>query len=63
MYVVNRLFGRWKKLDGLYTRMSSCFGLAAAVACEHEGNQPVGPEDVLKKLERVEKRVHYSCAV
>jgi rfaE bifunctional protein kinase chain/domain len=36
--------------------------LAAAVACEHEGNNPVSPEDVLKKLGAVEKRIEYKCA-
>jgi rfaE bifunctional protein kinase chain/domain len=35
---------------------------AAAVACENDGNHPVAPEDVLKKLQSVEKRVHYACA-
>jgi rfaE bifunctional protein kinase chain/domain len=34
--------------------------MAAAVACEHEGNVPVAPGDVLKKLELVEKRVAYA---
>jgi len=33
--------------------------MAAAVACEHDGNNPVDPADVLKKLETVEKRAHY----
>jgi sugar/nucleoside kinase (ribokinase family) len=33
--------------------------LAAAVACEHEGNSPVAPEDVLKKLNALEKRSRY----
>ena len=33
--------------------------LAAAVACEHEGNNPVAPEDVLKKLNALEKRSNY----
>jgi rfaE bifunctional protein kinase chain/domain len=36
--------------------------MAAAIACEHEGNNPVKPEDVLKKIDTVEKRVHYKCA-
>jgi rfaE bifunctional protein kinase chain/domain len=35
---------------------------AAAVACEHDGNKPVAPEDVARKLQTVEKRVHYACA-
>ena len=29
--------------------------LAAAVACEHDGNNPVKPDDVLKKLDALEK--------
>ena len=33
--------------------------MAAAVACEREGNVPVAPEDVLKKLEIVEKHTQY----
>jgi rfaE bifunctional protein kinase chain/domain len=35
---------------------------AAAVACENDGNKPVAPEDVLRKLQAVEKRVSYACA-
>lgn len=34
--------------------------MAAAVACEHEGNIPVAPDDVAKKLESVEKRLRYT---
>jgi rfaE bifunctional protein kinase chain/domain len=34
-------------------------GMAAAVACEHDGNNPVDPADVVRKLETVEKRAHY----
>ncbi|MEW5984306.1 MAG: PfkB family carbohydrate kinase [Acidobacteriota bacterium] len=34
--------------------------MAAAVACEHEGNTPVTPEQVLDKLTAVEKRLDYS---
>lgn len=33
--------------------------LAAAVACEHDGNNPVKPEDVLKKLNELEKRSRF----
>jgi len=29
--------------------------MAAAIACETEGNNPVKPEDVIKKLERIEQ--------
>jgi rfaE bifunctional protein kinase chain/domain len=35
---------------------------AAAVACENDGNKPVGPEDVLRKLLGVQKKVQYACA-
>lgn len=34
--------------------------MAAAVACEHEGNNPVDPADVLKKLNAVEQRMEYA---
>jgi rfaE bifunctional protein kinase chain/domain/rfaE bifunctional protein nucleotidyltransferase chain/domain len=33
--------------------------LAAAVACEHDGNNPVKPDDVLKKLDALEKRSRF----
>lgn len=33
--------------------------LAAAVACEHDGNNPVDPDDVLKKLDTLEKRSRF----
>lgn len=33
--------------------------LAAAVECEHEGNVPVRPADVIEKLERFERFVNY----
>lgn len=33
--------------------------MAAAVACEHDGNNPVAPEDVLKKLDAMEKRSRF----
>ena len=33
--------------------------MAAAVACEREGNNAVGPEEVLEKLTAIEKRAHY----
>lgn len=33
--------------------------LAAAVACEHDGNNPVAPEDVLKKINALEKRSRF----
>ena len=34
--------------------------IAAALACEHEGNNPVAPDDVLKKLKAVERRIQYA---
>jgi len=34
--------------------------IAAAVACEHDGNNPVAIDDVLNKLNAVEKRVDYA---
>jgi rfaE bifunctional protein kinase chain/domain len=33
--------------------------MAAGVACEHDGNTPVRPDQVLAKLERVEQRIAY----
>jgi len=33
--------------------------LAAAVACEHDGNNPVAPEQVLKKINALEKRSRF----
>lgn len=34
--------------------------MAAAVACEHEGNTPVTTDDVLEKIAAVEKRLQYA---
>ena len=34
--------------------------VAAAVACEHDGNQPVTPDAVREKLGAIEKRVTYA---
>ena len=34
--------------------------MATAVACEHDGNNPVSPEVVIKKLNDVEKRTLYA---
>lgn len=34
--------------------------MAAGVACEHDGNTPVTPEQVLSKLAAVEKRIQYA---
>lgn len=33
--------------------------MAAAVACEHDGNNPVAPEDVIKLMNTIEKRVFF----
>lgn len=33
--------------------------MAAGVECEHDGNWPVAPEQVLKKIDSVEKKAHY----
>ena len=33
--------------------------MAAGVACEREGNQPVSPNDILKKLDAVEQAIRY----
>jgi len=33
--------------------------MAAGIECEHDGNIPVRPEDVLQKIDRVEKRSKY----
>lgn len=46
---------------GNITIASILGSFAAAVACEHEGNNPVRPDQVLAKLESVEKVVTYSC--
>lgn len=34
--------------------------MAAGVACEHDGNTPVAPEQVLEKINAVEKRVQFA---
>jgi rfaE bifunctional protein kinase chain/domain/rfaE bifunctional protein nucleotidyltransferase chain/domain len=34
--------------------------MAAAVACEHEGNTPITPDDVLERLDMIEKRMNYA---
>jgi rfaE bifunctional protein kinase chain/domain/rfaE bifunctional protein nucleotidyltransferase chain/domain len=38
---------------------SALGSFAAAICCEHEGNIPVQPRDVLNKLDRFERLVHY----
>ena len=30
--------------------------VAAAMACESDGNNPIGPEEVIERLDRVEKQ-------
>jgi rfaE bifunctional protein kinase chain/domain len=41
--------------------ISSILGsMAAAVACESEGNNPVAPADILDKLEAIEKQLQYT---
>ncbi|MEI9889056.1 MAG: PfkB family carbohydrate kinase [Rhizomicrobium sp.] len=49
---------------GLYATKNSAIAsvlgsLSAAVECEHEGNIPVRPKDVLDKLARFERLIHY----
>lgn len=34
--------------------------MAAAIECEHDGNVPVSPDEVVEKLNKVEKQVYYS---
>ncbi len=34
--------------------------LAAAVECEHDGNVPVRRDDVIDKIERIERLVEYT---
>ena len=34
--------------------------LSAAIECEHEGNVPVRPKDVIDKLERLERSANYA---
>ena len=34
--------------------------MAAGVACEHDGNTPVTPEQVLAKIAVIEKRIQYA---
>jgi rfaE bifunctional protein kinase chain/domain len=33
--------------------------MAAGVECEHEGNLPVAPEEVLKKIDAIERHINY----
>jgi rfaE bifunctional protein kinase chain/domain len=33
--------------------------IAAAIACERDGNEPISPEEVLKKLAKVQKQTQY----
>jgi hypothetical protein len=33
--------------------------LSAAVACEHQGNVPTEPNDILDKIDRLERQAQY----
>jgi sugar/nucleoside kinase (ribokinase family) len=33
--------------------------IAAAIACEYQGNRPVAPTEVEDKIARLEKRAHF----
>jgi hypothetical protein len=33
--------------------------VSAALACEHQGNRQIAPEEVEEKLYRLEKRAHF----
>jgi rfaE bifunctional protein kinase chain/domain len=33
--------------------------IGAAIACERDGNEPISPDEVLKKLAKVQKQTHY----
>jgi sugar/nucleoside kinase (ribokinase family) len=40
--------------------MASILGsFAAAISCEHDGNRPIAPDEVAKKLDALEKRAHF----
>ena len=42
------------------TVIASILGsFAAAISCEHDGNRPIAPEEVLKKLAMLEKRARF----
>lgn len=47
------------KVTGSNVVASILGSIAAAVACEHDGNNPVAPDAVLKKLAEVEKRARF----
>jgi rfaE bifunctional protein kinase chain/domain/rfaE bifunctional protein nucleotidyltransferase chain/domain len=47
------------KTTGSHVIASILGALAAAVACEHDGNNPVSPAEVLKKLDALEKRSRF----
>ena len=34
--------------------------IAAGIECEHDGNCPITPELMLKKIDEMEKLIHYS---
>ena len=33
--------------------------VAAALACEYQGNRPIAPDEVDEKIHRIEKRAHF----
>ena len=47
---------RVSKSDTVATILGS---IAAACECEYDGNIPVTPEDVLRKIDSVERQAHY----
>ena len=48
------------KLILLLVVIASVLGsMAAAAECEFDGNIPVGQQNVLAKLDRIERQIHY----
>lgn len=45
--------------EGCPVTASILGSVAAAIACERDGNEPISPEEVLKKLAKVQKQTHY----
>ena len=45
--------------DGSPVVASILGSMAAGVECEKEGNVPIAPEDVLRKIDAIEKRARY----
>lgn len=49
-----------KKRNSKGVVLASVLGaVAAALACERDGNNPIHPNDVLKKLEKIRKKAHF----